>query len=86
MAYGLEHGVHDLAWTGTRAGTGDTAPGFGTWEVQDHEGCAGNGMLQALARGDELPPCPVCGAPVTWQLSHLAASVAADHRGVGHLP
>lgn len=86
MAYGLEHGIHSIAWAGARARTDDPAPGFGTWEVRDHEGCAGDGALLAVARDAPLPRCPVCGAAVTWQLSHLAASVAADHRGVGRLP
>ena len=35
---------------------------------------------------DEAPTCPNCDQPVTWQLTHLASSVAADHKGAGHLP
>jgi hypothetical protein len=86
MAERIDHGAHQIAWTGTRARTGDPAPGFGTWEVVEHEDCPGHGALKEVGRGDPLPGCPVCGADVGWQLTHLAPNVAADHRGVGHLP
>jgi hypothetical protein len=86
MAEHIEHGAYEIPWTGTRVETGETVPGIGTWEVVDHDGCPGDGALRELGRGDEAPPCPVCATPITWQLSHLATSVAADHRGVGHLP
>jgi hypothetical protein len=49
-------------------------------------GCAGNGRLKALTPGGTAPLCEICGDRVTWQLAHLAPSVAADHYGMGHLP
>ncbi len=75
-----------IPWAGTRVTTGHEVPGAGTWEVMDHDGCPGDGALRALAAHTPAPGCPVCGAAVPWQLSHLAPSVAADHRGVGRLP
>jgi hypothetical protein len=86
MAERIDRGAHDLPWPGTRAATGTPAPGLGTWEIIDHDGCAGRGHLRELGRGDPVPGCPVCGAWVNWQLSHLSTSVAADHRGAGPLP
>jgi hypothetical protein len=71
---------------GTRVQSLEEVPVVGTWEVVDHERCAGNGRLKALTRGETAPLCEICGDRVTWQLSHLAPSVAADHLGVGHLP
>ena len=71
---------------GTRITSLEQVPVVGTWEVVDHASCAGNGRLKALTRGETAPLCEICGDRVTWQLSHLAPSVAADHQGVGHLP
>jgi hypothetical protein len=79
-------GVHQIAWPGTRIESREPTPGAGTWEIVDHAGCEGNGLLRALSKRTPAPLCPTCGAVVTWQLSHLSLSVAADHRGVGRLP
>lgn len=83
-----DHGTaqHDPVLPGTRRRTGEALPRAGTWEVVDHGGCPGEGELHALGPEAGAPPCPVCDAPVTWQLTHLAPSVAADHQGVGRLP
>lgn len=78
--------AHDIPWVGDRVASLDRVPGVGTWEVLEHGGCAGIGLLKALTPGDPAPLCPVCDQEVAWQLSHLAPSVAADHRGVGKLP
>jgi hypothetical protein len=82
----IDHGAHQISWVGQRTSSGDPVPGAGTWEVVDHRDCAGRGVLRNLVPGDLAPPCELCAQPVTWQLSHLASSVAADHKGVGHLP
>lgn len=86
MSEQIDHGAHRIPWVGTRVASRGQVPGAGTWEVIDHEGCEGDGALRALGAGTTAPPCPVCGRDVRWQLSHLAPSVAADHRGVGRLP
>jgi hypothetical protein len=85
---GEDHGVaqHDPVLPGERRQSGETVPRAGTWEIVDHDGCAGNGTLQALAADATAPRCPVCDRPVTWQLTHLAPSAAADHKGVTPLP
>jgi hypothetical protein len=73
---------------GMRVPTGEPLPRPGTWEVVDHD-CprgTGNGALAGLAPPDTAPPCPACDQAVTWQLTHLAPTVAADHRGGGPLP
>jgi hypothetical protein len=82
---GIDDG-HQIAWPGARVTSRDEVPGAGTWEVVDHGECACNGTLRAFARGATAPRCPCCGAMVTWQLTHLAPSVAADHKDVGPLP
>jgi hypothetical protein len=71
---------------GSRIATGTRAPRAGTWEIVDHGDCHGDGILRELAADAVAPQCPTCQAEVTWQLSHLAPSVAADHRDVGRLP
>jgi hypothetical protein len=83
-----DHGVaqHEPVPAGTRRRTDQVLPRAGAWEIVDHEGCPGNGTLHAFAAEDVAPRCPVCDRPVTWQLTHLAPSVAADHQGIGHLP
>lgn len=86
MTEKIEPGVHQMPDTGTQVTSGAPAPGFGTWEIVDHDGCDGNGLLQSAGRGDRLPPCPACDATVVWQLTHRAPSVAGDHKGVGRLP
>lgn len=86
MTEQIDHGAHHIAWVGTRVTSRERIPGAGTWEVVDHEGCDGHGALRALAAGTTAPPCPVCGRDVRWQLSHLAPTVAADHRGTIRLP
>jgi hypothetical protein len=86
MVERIDRGAHQIAWAGTRVGTGDAIPGAGAWELVDHQGCEGEGRLQAMAGGATAPRCPVCGADVRWQLTHLAPTVAADHRDVGRLP
>src|SRR5829696_4396874 len=63
---------------GTRVRTGDPIPRPGSWEVVDHD-CPAAGDLRALGPPDEAPACPGCDQPVTWQLTHLSATVAADH-------
>jgi hypothetical protein len=82
----IDHGAHRIAWVGARVTSRERVPGAGTWEVVDHEGCVGHGALRALAGGSEAPACPSCGRDVRWHLSHMAPSVAADHRGAGRLP
>ncbi|HEX6423645.1 MAG TPA: hypothetical protein VFZ79_09210 [Acidimicrobiales bacterium] len=82
----IDRGAHRIAWVGAQVTSRERVPGAGTWEVVDHGGCDGLGALRALAGGSEAPPCPSCGRHVRWQLSHLAPSVAADHRGAGRLP
>lgn len=77
---------HPAVPVGTRVAASSPFPRAGTWEIVDHADCVGNGRLEAYAPGATAPPCPVCGARVAWQLTHLAASVAADHHGAGHLP
>ncbi|MBN2624733.1 MAG: hypothetical protein JXA83_15250 [Acidimicrobiales bacterium] len=86
MADSFDHGVHRIAWVGTRILSRTQVRGAGTWEIVGHAGCEGDGTLLALSSRDVAPLCPRCGAVVQWQLSHLAPSVAADHRGVGRLP
>ena len=71
---------------GTKVMSLQRVPAAGTWEVVDHDSCAGKGRLKALTRGETAPLCEICGDRVPWQLSHLAPSVAADHYGAGHLP
>ena len=77
---------HEPVPVGTRISTGTRTPRAGTWEIVDHADCPGNGTLRELARRTVAPRCPTCQAEVTWQLTHLAPSVAADHRDVGRLP
>jgi hypothetical protein len=77
---------HEPVAVGTRIATGDRAPRAGTWEIVAHDDCPGNGTLRELAPRTLAPRCPTCQAEVTWQLSHLAPSVAANHRDVGRLP
>jgi hypothetical protein len=77
---------HEPVPVGTRIPTGDRVPRAGTWEVVDHADCPSNGTLRELAPRTAAPRCPACQAEITWQLSHLAPSVAADHRDVGRLP
>ncbi|HLM65648.1 MAG TPA: hypothetical protein VK306_15230 [Acidimicrobiales bacterium] len=83
-------GQHDLGRSpldvGTRRRTGEPLPRAGTWEVVDHDGCAGAGTLRAMTAGDEAPRCPSGDHEVTWQLTHLAPSAAAEHRGATPLP
>lgn len=86
MTERIEHDAHEIAWPGTQVLSGGSIAGAGTWEIIDHAGCDAEGTLQAFARGDTAPRCPRCGRPVTWHLTHLAPSVAADHRDVGRLP
>ena len=86
MSLGFDSWVYDIPWTGAKVRSHQRVPGIGTWEIIDHHGCDGDGTLQALARGATAPLCPVCGGAVRWQLTHLAPSVAADHKGVGRLP
>jgi hypothetical protein len=73
---------------GMRVRTGEPLPRAGSWEVVDHDcpEAVGTGQLAALGPPDVAPPCLGCDNPVTWQLTHLATSVAADHRGAGPLP
>jgi hypothetical protein len=73
---------------GTRVRTGEPLPRPGSWEVVDHDcpQATGTGQLAALGPPDMAPSCFGCGEPVTWQLTHLASSVAADHRRAGPLP
>jgi hypothetical protein len=68
-----------MAWVGARVRSLDPVPGVGTWKIVDHEGCPGDGRLNAMTRDDPAPLCPVCGAHVTWELAHLAPSVSSDH-------
>jgi hypothetical protein len=82
----LTPGVHEIAWVGTTVRSLAPVPGVGTWELVDHASCPGNGRLMALTPGEPAPLCPVCDREVSWQLSHLAPSVAADHRNAGKLP
>jgi hypothetical protein len=82
----IDYGAYQIPWTGTKVMAGDAIPGAGSWEIVEHAGCDGNGTLCALARGARTPLCPRCGAAVQWQLTHLAPTVAADHKGIGHLP
>lgn len=82
----IDHGVHQIAWVGSTAVSRERIPGAGTWEIVDHGTCAGQGTLRALSGSDQAPPCPQCGAKVTWQLTHLSPTVAADHRGAEPLP
>ena len=82
----IDHGAHQLPWPGTRVRTGEMITGPGTWEVIEHAACGGDGELRPLSKGQRAPRCGTCGKDVTWQLTHLASSVAADHRGVGPLP
>ena len=77
---------HEPVPVGTRIDTGDRVPRAGTWEIVDHADCPGNGTLREFAPRALAPRCRVCQADVTWQLSHLAPAVAADHRNVGRLP
>jgi hypothetical protein len=77
---------HEPVPVGTRIDSGTQAPRAGAWEIVDHADCPGDGTLQAFAPRAAAPRCPACQAEVTWQLSHLAPSVAADHRDVGRLP
>jgi hypothetical protein len=81
-----EHGTGDMAWVGARVRSLDPVPGVGTWKIVDHEGCPGDGRLNAMTRDDPAPLCPVCGAHVTWELAHLAPSVASDRLRAGRLP
>jgi hypothetical protein len=77
---------HEPVPVGTRIDTGTRVPRAGAWEIVDHADCPGNGTLREFAPRLLAPRCPTCQADVTWQLSHLAPSVAADHREVGRLP
>jgi hypothetical protein len=77
---------HEPVLAGTRRRTGETIPRAGSWEIVDHDGCAGHGLLRAMGADRSAPACPACEREVVWQLSHLAPSVAADHQGVGRLP
>jgi hypothetical protein len=83
-----DHGVaqHDPVLPGERRRSGEAFPRAGTWEILDHAGCAGDGKLRAFGADAAAPRCPVCDGPVTWQLTHLAPSVSADHQNVGRLP
>ena len=83
-----DHGTaqHEPVPPGARRRTGSAVPRAGTWEMVRHEGCGAGGTLEALAPDRPVPACTACGQPVDWQLTHLAPSVAADHRGVGPLP
>ena len=86
MTDSIDYGAHQIPWAGTKVMAGDAIPGAGSWEIVEHGGCDGNGTLRALGRGTRVPLCPRCGSAVQWQLTHLAPSVAADHRDIGHLP
>jgi hypothetical protein len=77
---------HPLVPVGTRIATGEPTPRAGAWEIVGHPECPGDGTLQELAPQALAPRCPTCRAEVSWQLTHLAPSVAADHRDVGRLP
>lgn len=85
-----DHGTaeHEPVLVGTRRRTGEDVPRAGTWEIVDHDDCPGDGhgTLQALAPSAPAPTCPACDREVAWQLTHLAPTVAADHRGAGRLP
>jgi hypothetical protein len=71
---------------GTTVRSLEPVPRVGTWEILDHGRCAGNGRLKALTRDEAAPLCPACSAEVRWQLTHIAPTVASDHRGSGRLP
>jgi hypothetical protein len=77
---------HEPVPVGTRIATGARFPRAGTWEIVDHGACPGDGTLREFAADAVAPGCATCRTEVTWQLSHLAPSVAADHRDVGRLP
>jgi hypothetical protein len=77
---------HEPVPVGTRIVTGARVPRAGTWEIVDHGDCPSDRTLREFAADAIAPRCPTCRAEVTWQLSHLAPSVAADHRDVGRLP
>ena len=83
-----DHGVaqHEPVLPGEQRRSGESLPRAGTWEIVDHSGCAGDGQLRAFGAEATAPLCPVCDGPVTWQLTHLAPSAAADHKDVGPLP
>jgi hypothetical protein len=83
---GADADLRGPAWVGTRIEAGARVPTAGTWEVvahQDGGDCPGHGRLRALGRGDRAPACPRCDEAVTWQLSHLAVSAAAEHPDPG---
>jgi hypothetical protein len=77
---------HEPAPVGTRIAAGAQVPRAGTWEIVGHGDCPADGTLREFAADAVAFRCPTCQADVTWQLSHLAPSVAADHRDVGRLP
>ena len=77
---------HEPVAVGTRLAAGAHLPRAGTWEIVGHGDCPGDGTLREFAANVVAPRCPTCQTDVTWQLSHLAPSVAADHRDVGPLP
>jgi hypothetical protein len=77
---------HRPVSVGSRIATGTHVPRAGTWEIVEHSDCPGDGTLREFAPSAVAPRCPTCRAEITWQLSHLAPSVAADHRDVGRLP
>ena len=70
---------------GMRVTTGEPIPRAGSWEVVDHD-CPAAGGLRALGPPDVAPPCPGCDTPVTWQLTHLSSTVAADHTDDSPIP
>jgi hypothetical protein len=85
---GPEGGLRGPAWIGTRVPAGAPIPVAGTWKlIEDldqtddadypHDGSQpGLGVLRSFGRGDIAPP----GGPgVSWQLEHLAVTVAAEH-------
>ena len=82
----IDHTAMPMPAVGTRVMSLEAVPAVGTWEVVEHERCAGNGRLRALTRGETAPLCEICGDRVLWQLTHLAPSVATDHYRMGHLP
>ena len=79
-------GRQSTAWVGTKVTSAELMPGTGTWEIIDHPGCEADGLLRAYPKGTTAPRCPVCGADIRWQLTHMSPTVAADHRGAGRLP
>ncbi len=86
VSEGAQPDLRGPAWVGTRVEAGAPIPVAGTWEIVDHPDCPANGELRAFGQQDMAPECSHCGRSVTWQLSHLAVTVAADHPDPDTLP